>query len=176
MHRLYGLAVLLLTILLAFALLLCALVAGFLFAFAVVIMPGIQQLDDGPYLRAFQVIDRVIQDNQPLFMLVWVGSVLAVLAASLVALIYGEGLPRGFTVAACLLYLAGVQFPTMAINIPLNNRVKSLDIDVLDEMTRQTERQAFELRWNRSNGARTMISVVATVLLIAALCFAARGL
>jgi uncharacterized membrane protein len=52
------------------ATLLCSLVAGFLFAFAVVVMPGIARLDDASFLRAFQVIDRVIQNNHPLFMVV----------------------------------------------------------------------------------------------------------
>ncbi len=54
---------------------LCSLVAGFLFAFALVAMPGIRSLNDREFIRAFQVMDRVIQDNQPVFMLVWVGSV-----------------------------------------------------------------------------------------------------
>ena len=52
-------------------------VAGVVFAFAVVVMPGIRTLPDADFLRAFQVIDRVIQDNQPLFLLVWVGSIVA---------------------------------------------------------------------------------------------------
>ena len=34
---------------------LCSLVAGFLFAFAAVVMPGIRSLDDGGFIRAFQV-------------------------------------------------------------------------------------------------------------------------
>ena len=38
---------------------LCTLVAGFVFAFAVVVMPGIRTLGDGEFLRAFQVMDRV---------------------------------------------------------------------------------------------------------------------
>ena len=50
------------------AVLLCSLTAGFLFAFAVVVMPGLKALDDAAYLRAFQLMDGVIQDRQPLFM------------------------------------------------------------------------------------------------------------
>ena len=69
--------------LLLLATFLCSLVAGFLFAFAVVIMPGIRSLDDGGFIRAFQVIDRVIQNNQPLFMVVWVGSVVSLIAAAM---------------------------------------------------------------------------------------------
>lgn len=65
----------------ALATVLRSLVAGFLFAFAVVVLPDIGSLDDGGFIRAFQVIDRVIQDNQLLFVAVWLGSVLALAIA-----------------------------------------------------------------------------------------------
>jgi hypothetical protein len=41
--------------------------AGCLFAFAAVVMPGLRSLDEGGFIRTFQVIDRVIQNDQPLF-------------------------------------------------------------------------------------------------------------
>ena len=44
----------------------CSLVAGFLFAFAVVVMPGIRHLGDREFLLAFQEMDGVIQRGQPL--------------------------------------------------------------------------------------------------------------
>ncbi len=53
--------------------LLCSLVAGFVFAFTIVIMPGIKSLSDHDFLQAFNVMDRVIQNNQPIFVLVWLG-------------------------------------------------------------------------------------------------------
>ena len=49
---------------------LTSLVAGFLFSFAVVVMPGIRQLEDRSFIRSFQVMDGIIQNNQPLFVLV----------------------------------------------------------------------------------------------------------
>ncbi len=39
-------------------------------------------LNDREFIRAFQVLDRVIQNRQPLFMLVWVGSVVALVPAA----------------------------------------------------------------------------------------------
>ena len=51
-------------IILALSTLLCALVAGFLFAFVVVVMPGIKQLKEVEFLRVFQLIDGVIQKKQ----------------------------------------------------------------------------------------------------------------
>ena len=43
--------------------LLCALVTGFIFTYAVVLMPGFAKLDDRDFIRAFQVTDGVIQNN-----------------------------------------------------------------------------------------------------------------
>jgi len=69
-------------IVLILATLLCSLVAGFLFAFATVVMPGIKKLSDRDFIRAFQVIDGVIQNNQPVMVAVWMGSILAAIAAA----------------------------------------------------------------------------------------------
>jgi uncharacterized membrane protein len=60
--------------------LLVSLVAGLVFAYAVVAMPGLAVLGDREFLRASKVTDRVIQDNQPLFMVVWIGSAVALVA------------------------------------------------------------------------------------------------
>jgi len=65
------------------ATLLCGLTAGFVFAFASVVMPGIGKLDDKAYRRAFQVIGGVIRAGQPCFGVVWLGSILAVTAGLL---------------------------------------------------------------------------------------------
>jgi len=46
--------------------LLCSLVAGLLFGFAVVVMPGIANLENREFLMAFKHMDEVIQNNQPL--------------------------------------------------------------------------------------------------------------
>jgi hypothetical protein len=47
--------------------------------FAFVVMPGIANLDtDKEFLRAFQVIG-VIQANQPIFILVWMGSIVSMI-------------------------------------------------------------------------------------------------
>lgn len=152
------------------ATLLCSLVAGFLFAFAVVIMPGIRDLSDRDYLRAFQVIDRVIQRNQPVFMLVWVGSVLAILASAVLGLWRLDGIERVALIIAMLAYVLGVQLPTFAINVPLNNRVQALDIDGESEAVLSGLRQEYEQRWNRWNRIRTGIAVLVSAALIV-LCY-----
>ena len=67
--------------------LLCALVTGFIFTYAVVVMPGFAKLDDRDFIRGFQVTDGVIQNNQPLFMLAWVGSIASVVATMILEFI-----------------------------------------------------------------------------------------
>ena len=145
---------------------LCALVAGLLFAFAVVVMPGIRRLDDGAFIQAFQAIDRVIQNRQPLFMSVWVGSVLALVAAAVLGVSALNGLDRLLIVVAALLYLLCVQVPTFAINVPLNNRIQKLDPDSMNETTRKRAREAFEPRWNKWNAIRTVGASVASIMLM----------
>ena len=136
--------------------LLCSLVAGFLFAFAVVVMPGIGRLGDSQYLRAFQTMDRVIQESQPLFLLVWVGSVLAVLAAAVLGSRQLAGVDRALMMTAAAVYAFGVQLPTIAIHIPLNNAVQRDAIS----------RRDFETQWNRWNVFRTLCAILVSALLL----------
>ena len=145
---------------------LCSLVAGFLFAFAVVIMPGLATLGDAGLLRGFQAVDRVIQHNQPLFIVMWAGSVVALLAVVGLGLWQlPGGTDRGLVIVAALLYLGGVQLPTMAINVPLNNRLQPLDLAAMDQASLRQARQAFEPRWNRSNAIRTLCAILASIAL-----------
>jgi uncharacterized membrane protein len=148
---------------------LCALVAGLLFTFAVVAMPGLQNLSDREFIRAFQVMDRVIQDRQPLFVVVWVGSVVAVLAALVMGFQQQDGMVRGLLIAAAALYLFGVQLPTARVHLPLNNEIQAVEVDAIGEAERKQARERFEARWNRSNQIRTAISIVTMLLLLLAL-------
>jgi uncharacterized membrane protein len=148
------------------AALLCSLVAGFLFAFAVVIMPGIRNLGDREFLRAFQEIDGVIQRGHPLFGLVWVGSVLALVAALGLGVGQVTGPERTLLVLAGGVYLFGVQLPTLVINIPLNNELQALDIEGADEAALRAARERFEPPWNRWNAIRTALAVLASAMLV----------
>lgn len=144
----------------------CSLTAGFLFAFAAVVMPGLGRLDDAEFLRAFQVVDRVIQLNQPLFMMMWVGSIVALLAAVGIGFGTLSGLDRWLLLGAGVIYLGGVQLPTATINIPLNNRLQRLNIGELDSAALLEARESFEARWNRWNVVRTGLAMVSVAMLL----------
>lgn len=154
------------SVLLVLATLLCSLVSGFLFAFSVVVMPGIKSLGDREFVRAFQVMDRVIQNNQPVFVLVWLGSVVALIAAAVVGFGQLDKPGRVLILVAVAVYLLGVQLPTLAVNVPLNNQLQAVQVETLDAPGLQAARRTFEPRWNRWNLLRTLLSVFVAAALI----------
>ena len=145
---------------------LCSLVTGFLFAFAVVVMAGIRKLDDREFIRAFQAMDGVIQNNQPLFVVVWLGSVIALIVAAAIGVGHLDATGRSLLIASTVAYLLGVQLPTFTVNVPLNNRLQSLNVETMDESARKAAREEFEGRWNRWNLIRTVVSCLVSLLLI----------
>lgn len=145
---------------------LCSLVAGFLFSFAIVVMPGISNLNNREFIRAFQEIDRVIQNNQPIFMMVWIGSVVALLTSFVLGIWQLNGADRLLIIFAAFSFLFGVQFLTATINIPLNNKIQSLVVDTMDETAQKAARKDFEPRWTLWNLIRTAFASVASALLI----------
>lgn len=147
---------------------LTSLVAGLLFAFTVVVMPGFATLPDREYLAAFRAIDRVVQDNQPAFMVAWVGSVVALLATAVLALNGADSGDRMLVAVALAVDLVGVQGITAGVNIPMNNRVQALDLDALDETAIRQARVDFEPRWTRANLVRTVLAGLVVVLLLLA--------
>ena len=145
---------------------LCSLVAGFVFAFTFVVMPGIRSLNDRDFIRAFQVMDRIIQNNQPIFVLVWVGSVVAVVTSAVLGFGQLDGAERLLMIFAALAYLFGVQLPTFTINVPLNNKLQTLDVNAMNDTAQKGARRDFEPRWNRWNSFRTVFASLASVLLL----------
>ena len=76
-----------LDIALIISILVCSLVSGFIFTYAIVVMPWLSNLNDKNFLRAFQVTDAVIQNKEPLFMFIWIGSIVSILTTILVSLV-----------------------------------------------------------------------------------------
>lgn len=145
---------------------LCSLVAGFLFAYAIVVMPGIKYLNDREFIRTFQVTDRIIQNNHPIFMLVWAGSAIAIIVSALYGIERLQGVDLFLLALATLAYVLGVQVSTIAIHLPLNNKLQTLDVDAMNETDIKVARNDFESRWNTSNLIRTAIASCVSVLLI----------
>jgi len=153
-------------VILVVAALLCSLIAGILFAFAVVTMPGIKQLKDGEFLRVFQVIDGVIQNNQFIFMLVWIGSIFMLVIATALGSNSLDGFGKILIYTALIFFIMGVQLPTIFINVPLNNHIQTLDVEALTDSAKKVARRNFEPRWVMWNRIRTVFAVKVTVILL----------
>ena len=151
---------------LVFSILSCNLVGGFIFTYAIVVMPGLSSLNDKDFLRAFQVTDAVIQNNQPLFMFTWVGSIVAMLTTILISLV-SFGLSETWLILLIsFVYLLGVQGITVAVHIPLNNHIEKIKMEELNDETLADERLKFETKWNFFNYIRTSIAISVSVLLL----------
>lgn len=99
-------------------------------------------------------------------MIVWVGSVLAIIVLGVLGIWQFDGLEYYLIVLAVLLYLLGVQLPTITVNVPLNNRLQSFDADKLNVQALSEERQYFEPRWTRWNTIRAIMACFTSLLLI----------
>jgi uncharacterized membrane protein len=94
----------------------------------------------------------------PAFMLFFIGSMVALAAAAIVAFVIGAILPGWLFAAAAVVYQVGVIFVTGGVNVPLNNALAN-----------DNDRRAFQARWVRWNNVRTLSAIVAFALAIAAL-------
>ena len=151
---------------LIFAILFCSLVGGFIFTYSIIVMPGLSNLNNKDFLKAFQVTDAVIQNNQPLFMFTWIGSIVAILT-TIVASLITVGLSEAWIIILVgAAYLVGVQGITVAIHIPLNNHIQKLNIEELNDKTLAYERKNFEAKWNFFNKIRTFVAISASSLLL----------
>ena len=144
----------------------CSLVTGFIFTYAVVVMPGLSQLNDKEFLKAFQVTDAVIQNKQPIFMVTWVSSIVSVLSLILTSIIYIGLSETWLIVLVTMIYLLGVQGVTIFIHLPLNNRIQKLNLEKLKDENLRKERLNFENKWNFFNNIRTTIAFFVSLTLL----------
>jgi len=155
-----------LNISLFFSTLLCSLVTGFILTYAIVVMPGLSKLDDKEFIKAFQVTDGIIQNNQPIFILIWIGSIISVLSTIIIS-IFTLGILEGWKIIfVSLVYLLGVQVITIIIHLPLNKRIQNIDINSTNLQSLNEERKNFETKWNYFNNIRTVIAFLVTLFFL----------
>ena len=129
-------------------------------------MPGFSKLNDKDFIRAFQVTDNIIQNNQPLFMLIWIGSILSVISTIVFSIFNINADYSIFIIVTGFFYLIGVQGLTISIHIPLNNNIQKIDVDNDDELKLNEVRTEFEIKWNYYNRIRTVVAFTVTTLLM----------
>jgi uncharacterized membrane protein len=142
------------------------LMAGVFGLYAHTIMRGLGKTDDRTFVAAFQSMDRAIIN--PLFMLTFFGALVFSGVAAVLYLRDDGGSVLPWVTAAFVLYLA-VFVITVAVNVPLNDEIKTAgDPDRIADLA--AVRDAFhETRWVAWNVVRAIASTVAFVCLAWAL-------
>ena len=135
----------------------CGLMAGLFFAFSTAVMPGLRRLPPADGAAAMQQINRAILN--PLFGLVFGGTALLCLVLAVGAPFSGrEG--TAWIVAGALLYLVGSTAATMAVNVPMNNR-----LDAAEPAAAAALWPGYLIRWTAWNHLRAAACTGATAAL-----------
>jgi uncharacterized membrane protein len=139
-----------------------AMVAGVFFAFSTFVMQGLGRLPAPEAARAMQSIN--VTAVRPAFMTLLFGTA-AVCVAAMVAGWRDRGSASSpWLLAAGLLYLVGTIGVTMALNVPLNDKLAALD-----PTAAAAEWPTYLRDWVRSNHLRTLSSTAAAVSFLVAL-------
>jgi len=141
-----------------FSILLSALVTGFILTYAIVIMPGLSNLDDKEFIKAFQVTDGIIQNDQPIFIVIWIGSIVSVLSTIITSILCLGILDAWLIIFVSVVYLLLVQGITILIHLPLNKSIQNIDINSSNSETLSKMRKSFETKWNYFNNVRTVVA------------------
>lgn len=149
-----------------FSILLCALAAGFILTYAIIVMPGLSKLDDKEFIKAFQVTDGIIQNNQPIFILIWVGSIISVLGTIITSILSLGIVEAWLIIFVGVTYLLGVQGITISIHLPLNKHIQKIDINSTNSQTLSEVRKNFETKWNYFNNIRTGIALFVILIFL----------
>ena len=152
-----------------FSILLSALVTGFILTYALVIMPGLSKLDDKEFIKAFQVTDGIIQNNQPIFILIWIGSIVSVLSTIITSILSLGILDAWLIIFVSVVYLLLVQGITILIHLPLNKSIQNIDINSSNSETLSKMRKSFETKWNYFNNVRTVVAFFVVLIFLSIL-------
>ncbi|SBT41830.1 anthrone oxygenase family protein [Micromonospora auratinigra] len=131
------------------------LMAGLFAAFAYAVLPGLARVDDRAFVAAMRAVNQAILNGW--FALCFGGALVCTLAAVLLHLPAASRTPLPWLVAALVLY-GLVLAVTVAVNVPLNDR---LDAGAAAGVDPARLRAAFEGGWVRWNVARAVLNTAA---------------
>jgi len=131
------------------------LVGGVFLAFSAAVMPALARLPASTGVSVMQTVNVVIVRGP--FVAAFVGTALACAARVVMAPTDVAG------TAGAVLYLVGGVGVTMALNVPLNNRLEAVDAGAPDGFW-----AVYARRWTRWNHVRTLACAAAAALLAVA--------
>jgi uncharacterized membrane protein len=151
------------TVLLWFCILGCALLGGLYFAFSAFIMRALGESGMAG-VTAMNAINRVILRSA--FIPLFFGTTLASGALAVIALVQAD-MPRApYTIAGGVLYVAGMFVVTMLFNVPLNDALQKVSAE---SRTGTAIWNDYLRRWTRWNHVRTVSCLGAAALFLVTL-------
>jgi len=147
----------LINILLWFCALGCALMGGLYFAFSAFIMRALDSIGPAQGVAAMNAINSTILRS--LFMPLFFGTTIGAAALAVLGAIHAEGPAASYMLSGGIIYVVGMFVVTMLFNVPLNNLLAS---------TGPENWARYLSTWTRWNHLRTLASIGASALFIAA--------
>ena len=136
--------------------------AGLFASFSTFMMKALGSLERSEGVRAMQAINRLIV--RPSFLLVFMGTAASSVVSAYVA--YGDVGPWRYIGLSAGLYVVGCLLSTILFNVPLNDKLESVDSHGDEELVLW---DIYLVRWTRWNHVRSVATVLSTALLAYAL-------
>lgn len=143
-----------------------ALSAGLFYAWSISAIPGFRKIPDKSFLVAMQSINRAILN--PWFFIIFFGPVFLLSFCTYLQFKIRIDDIFYLVFAATVIYLLGNICVTMFGNVPLNEMLDKVDLNLMNEEGLKSVRSAFEDNWNTLNHIRAFFSVLSFVLLLIA--------
>ena len=141
-----------------------AAVGGVFFAFSTFVMRGLDRAEPAAAIAAMRGINAEAQGNAP-FLALFTGSALLALGVGAAAVARWSGRGSGYVLVGAA--LGTVAFiVTVAINVPLNDRLAALDPTGLSAADALREWRAYLGPWAAWNHVRTVAPLLASVLML----------
>jgi uncharacterized membrane protein len=153
----------LLTVLLWFCAVGCGLLGGLYFAFSAFIMQALDRAGHAHGIAAMNSINAIILRSW--FMPMFLGTTLGAAALAIIGVIYRDHAGATLMLAGGTVYVLGMFIVTMAFNVPLNNALAKAE----GAPDAAIVWQRYLTIWKRWNHVRTLSSVCASAMFIAAL-------
>jgi uncharacterized membrane protein len=134
-----------------------AMIGGVCFCFGTAIMGSLQRMPAGQGAAAMNLINARIQN--PLFLLIFMGTALVCVALGIVALV-NDTPGKWWLIGGAALYLVGVIVLSFAVNIPLNDKLATIDPK---SAAGATEWANYLSAWNPANNLRVIAGVLGVI-------------
>ena len=134
---------------------------GLFYAFSTFVMRGLDRAEPLDAIAAMRGINAEAQANAP-FLLLFAGSALLALGAGIAVLFRMSQPGSGYVLAGAVLGIVAF-IVTVAFNVPLNDRLQSVNPTAMDA---SGEWRAYAVPWTAWNHVRTVAPLLGSVLIL----------